>query len=192
MAKAPTLGRVGARPPAHRSPTWSALGHLRSVAPGPPRPRRRHGRRSAHDALVVNCASDGLRSRPLLPIWQDAAITLQPVRAGFPCFGAAVTGYVEATRRALPDADKNRLCAPSSLGNSLGRLGPHERPRHRATSRRFGAEPDTREWINTVALNPARVPPTHPSSAALSDAQARLAAATEPALARLSRLAAGA
>ena len=29
--------------------------------------------------------------------WPDA-ITLQPVRAGFPCFGAALVGYVEATR----------------------------------------------------------------------------------------------
>ena len=71
------------------------------------------------------------------------------------------------------------------------RLGPHERPRHPQPPS-TAAEPDTREWINTVALNPARVPPTHPSSAALSDAQERLAAATEPALAQLARLAAGA
>ena len=71
----------------------------------------------ADDALVVNCAADGLKNPPLVPIWGPDVITLQPTRAGFPCFGAALAGYVEATRD--DDAAKNRLCPPSSYGNSL-------------------------------------------------------------------------
>src|SRR6185312_13786703 len=71
----------------------------------------------ADDALVVNCAADGLKNRPRVPIWGPDAITVQPIRAGFPCFGAALAGYVEATREL--DDDKNRLCPPSSFGNSL-------------------------------------------------------------------------
>lgn len=189
MAKAPTLGEWELE--LLRSITDVVRrGHLVSVSPG--RLTFASGSRAVRpDALVVNCASDGLKSRPLLPIWQSDVITLQPVRAGFPCFGAAVTGYVEATRRPLSDADKNRLCAPSSLGNTLA-----DWARMNVLGTRnlqaLAAEADTREWINTVALNPARVPATYPSSDALSDAQERLAAATEPALAQLARLVAGA
>ena len=82
----------------------------------------------ADDALVVNCAADGLKMPPLVPIWRPEAITLQPVRAGFPCFGAALAGYVEATRD--DDAEKNRLCAPSSYGNTLADWATDERPGH--------------------------------------------------------------
>jgi hypothetical protein len=53
----------------------------------------------AEDALVVHCAADGLKYPPLVPVWRPEAITLQPIRTGFPCFGAALVGYVEATRR---------------------------------------------------------------------------------------------
>ena len=53
----------------------------------------------------------GLKYPPLVPIWAPEAITLQPIRAGFPCFGAALAGYVEATRD--DDAEKNRLCPPT-------------------------------------------------------------------------------
>ena len=52
-------------------------------------------------------------TRRCVPIWGPDAITLQPIRAGFPCFGAALAGYVEATRD--DDAEKNRLCPPSPL-----------------------------------------------------------------------------
>ncbi|MDQ3431201.1 MAG: hypothetical protein M3467_03075 [Actinomycetota bacterium] len=37
--------------------------------------------------------------------------------AGFPCFGAALVGYVEATRS--DDEQKNRLCPPTPYGNTL-------------------------------------------------------------------------
>lgn len=139
----------------------------------------------APDALVVNCAADGLRSRPLLPIWGTDAITLQPVRAGFPCFGAALVGYVEATRDR--DAEKNRLCPPSPLGNSLqdwarmNVLGAR-------SSASFTSAPDVKEWADRVALNPARVPPGHPGSAALDDARARLQEHTPGGVARLEEL----
>src|SRR5215207_1723127 len=52
----------------------------------------------ADDAVVVHCAASGLKYSPLVPIWGPESITVQPVRSGFPCFGAALAGYVEATR----------------------------------------------------------------------------------------------
>ena len=52
----------------------------------------------------------------------------------------------------------------------------------------FSAEPDIKEWSDQVALNPARIPPGHPGSAALDDARERLATHTRPGLARLAEL----
>jgi hypothetical protein len=122
---------------------------------------------------------------PLVPVWGPEAITVQPVRAGFPCFGAALTGYVEATRD--DDAEKNRLCPPSPYGNTLedwarmNVLGMRN-------SAAFGSEPDIKDWSNRVALNPARVPPEHPAAAELDDVLARLAAHAGPGAARLAQL----
>src|SRR5262249_11938410 len=70
----------------------------------------------APDAVVVHCAAPGLQYPDLVPIWGREAIPLQPVRTGFPCFGAALTGYVEATRDS--DQEKNRLCPPSPYSNT--------------------------------------------------------------------------
>jgi hypothetical protein len=183
MAKAPTLG------------TWE-LDLLRTVVNVV---RRGHidtvhrGRldfadgplRVADDALVVNCAADGLKLAPRLPIWGPEAITLQPIRAGFPCFGAALAGYVEATRD--EDADKNRLCPPSSFGNTLTDWARMNVLGTRAAAS-FGSEPDIKAWSNRVALNPARIPPEYGSSPALDDALDRLQTHAAPGLARLEAL----
>jgi len=183
MAKAPTLG------------TWELaklrtienvvrLGHVTSVFRG----RMDLTRGSvaiAHDAVVVHCAADGLKTPPLVPVWQPSGITLQPIRAGFPCFGAALVGYVEATR--TDDAEKNRLCPPSHFGNSLEQWASMNVLGVRA-SQAFSSEPDILAWADRVALNPARVPPEHPGSPELDRARERLATFTEPALARLADL----
>ena len=139
----------------------------------------------ADDAVVVHCAADGLKYPPLVPVWRPEAITLQPIRAGFPCFGAAVTGYVEATRN--DDAEKNRLCTPTPYGNSMSDWAQMNIRGARA-AQSFSAEPDIAEWSSRVALNPARIPPGHGGSAALDDARERLAAHGPPGLARLAEL----
>jgi hypothetical protein len=139
----------------------------------------------ADDALVVHCAADGLKYPPLVPVWQPEAITLQPIRAGFPCFGAALVGYVEATRE--DDEEKNRLSPPSPYPNSMAGWARMNLMGTRATMS-FSAEPDIKAWSDQVALNPARIPPGHPGSAALDDARERLAAHVRPGLARLAEL----
>jgi hypothetical protein len=157
------------------------LGHVRSVSRG--RLDLADGSvRIADDALVVHCAADGLKTPPIVPIWQPAEITIQPVRAGFPCLGAALVGYVEATRG--DDAEKNRVCRPSTYGNSaqqwasMNLLGTRN-------AQAFAAEPDIKEWVDGLALNPTRVPAGHPGSATLDEARATLAEYTAPALAKL-------
>jgi len=160
------------------------LGHIRSVDPG--RITLAEGSVDlAPDTLVVHCAASGLKSPPLVPIWAPAAITVQPVRAGFPCFGAAVAGYVEATR--ADDAEKNRLCPPSPYPDGLAEWAAMTLLGTRAAMS-FGAEPDIKAWSDTVALNPARIPPGHPASPDLEDALERIQAHRGPALDRLAEL----
>jgi hypothetical protein len=183
MAKAPTLGR------------WELdllrsvgdvvrLGHIRTVR----RDRIELDEGTVDlpaDAVVVNCAADGLKQPPRVPVWQPDVITLQPVRAGFPCFGAALAGYVEATR--TDDAEKNRLCPPSSYGNSLEDWARMNVLGFRAAAA-FGAEPDIRAWSDRVALNPARIPPDTVRTPAFEDAVERLGRHTAPGIARLAEL----
>jgi hypothetical protein len=139
----------------------------------------------APDALVVHCAADGLRTPGTTPVWSPEAITLQTVRAGFPSFAAALTGYVEATRD--DDDEKNRVCAPSQYGNSLSEWASMNVLGTRNTLT-FSAEPDIQEWSAGVSLNPARTPPGYPESAALDEVRERLATHTGPGLARLAEL----
>jgi hypothetical protein len=136
------------------------------------------------DSVVVSCAADGLKIRPRLPIWRSEAITLQPVRAGFPCFGFAMIGYVEATRHG--DAEKNRVCRPSSFGNTRADWAAMNAVGMR-NSAAFGAEPDPEDYANRIAVNPARVPPEHPGSVALDDARVRIQEYAGPALTQLTR-----
>jgi hypothetical protein len=137
---------------------------------------------TARDAVVVHCAADGLRQRPLVPIWGTESITLQPVRTGFPCFGAALAGYVEATHD--DDAEKNRLCQPSPFSNTTTDWMLMQVLGYRATMA-YSADPDIKAWANTVALNPARVPPERSGSAELATAAARFRSAAEPGKARM-------
>ena len=110
---------------------------------------------------------------------------MQPIRAGFPCFGAALVGYVEATRE--DDEEKNRLCPPSSYGNSMTEWAQMNVLGARAAMS-FGSEPDIKAWADRVALNPSRVPPEHGGSAELDDALGRLQAHMKPGLVRLAEL----
>ena len=183
MAKTPTLA------------TWELeklrtlehvvrLGHVRKVEPG--RIILDQGSVAvAQDAVVVHCAASGLQYPPIVPIWGPAAITLQPIRAGFPCFGAALAGYVEATRS--DDAEKNRLCPPTPYANTMAEWVGMTVMGTQATMS-FGSQPDIREWADTVALNPARLPPGQDRPAELVDVLARLKTGTPPGLARLAEM----
>ena len=179
MARAPTLGRWELE----QLQTVQRVvrrGHVRRADPG--RLSFDDGEVTvARDAVVVHCAARGLQDPPLLPVWQPEAITVQPVRAGFPCFGAALIGYVEATRG--DDAEKNRLCPPSRFGNSLVDWAAMNARGFRASAA-FNAEPDIKAWADSVAINPARVPPGS-SSPALEAAQARVAEFAPAAIAAL-------
>ena len=183
MAKAPTLA------------TWELeqlrtvenvvrRGHVQRVEPG--RIDFDEGSVTvAKDAHVVHCAASGLKYPPSVPIWGPSTMTLQAIRAGFPCFGAALAGYVEATRD--DDAEKNRLCPPTPYPNTMAEWATMNLLGARAT-KSFGSEPDIKAWADGVSLNPARIPPDHGGSAALDDVLGRMQTHMAPGLAGLAAL----
>ena len=184
MAKTPTLG------------TWELellrtiehvvrLGHVQHVAPDeivlacgsvPLAP----------GSLVVHCAASGLAYPPLVPLWAPDKIRLQTIRVGFPCFNAALAGYVEATRD--DDRERNRLCPPNTLPDSTASWARMQ-VRGTIAARTYGAEPDIAAWANGCALNPARIEPSQLDDPAVQAAAARLAGDAERGLIRLAELA---
>jgi hypothetical protein len=160
------------------------LGYLRRVQPG--RLVLTQGEVAiARDAVVVHCAAPGLQYPPLVPIWGAEAITPQPIRITFACFGAALAGYLEATL--ADDAEKNRLCPPAPFSNTTADWARQQVLGSRASS--FSAYPAIRGWADGVSLNPGRIPPELAGSAAVAAAQERLARYAAPGMARLAQLA---
>ena len=139
-------------------------------------------------ALVVHSAASGLQYPPVVPIWSPDKIRCQTIRAGFPCFGAALAGYVEATRD--DDRERNRLCPPNRLSNTPADWAQMQVQGVLAT-RAFSAEPDIAQWANSCALNPARVTPAQRADPAVRAAMSRLAEVGDRGLARMTELAFG-
>jgi hypothetical protein len=183
MAKAPTLA------------TWELellrtvenvvrRGHLREVSPG--RLTFDDGSVTVDaDTLVVHCAADGLKNPPRVPLWQPDVITLQSIRIGFPTFGAALAGYVEATR--TDDAEKNRICPPNNFGNTFPEWARMNAQGMQA-ARTFSAEPDIADWLSGLSLNPTRVPLGYTKMTELEAARERLAKYADAGVARLLEL----
>ena len=136
-------------------------------------------------SVIVHCAASGLRYPPLVPIWSPDTIRLLTIRAGFPCFCAALAGYVEATRD--DDRERNRVCPPNTLPDTPASWAAMQL-RGTLATRAYGAEPDIAAWINGCALNPAKVEPSQRDAPAVQAAFARLAGQAESGLARLAQL----
>jgi hypothetical protein len=161
------------------------LGHIKHVT------RRElvleHGSVSlAPGSLIVHCAASGLQYPPLVPLWGPDKIRLQTTRVGFPCFCAALAGYVEATRD--NDRERNRLCPPNTFPDDPASWA-RSQVRGTIASRTYGAEPDIAAWANTCALNPARIQPSQRADPAVQAAGARLADHAERGLTRMAELA---
>lgn len=161
------------------------MGHIRSVS----------GREMVLDdgvvalspeALVVHCAAPGLSYPPMVPIWGPDRIRLQTTRVGFPCFCAALAGYVEATRD--DDRERNRLCPPNTYPDTLTDWA-RMFTRGTLAATAYGAEPDIAAWADRCALNPSRVPPSRRDDPAVQAARARLDGVARPGLEGMARLA---
>jgi len=136
-------------------------------------------------ALIVHCAASGLAYPPMVPVWSPDKIRLQTIRSGFPCYCAALAGFVEATRD--DDRERNRLCPPNTLPDTLANWAEMQ-VRGTMATRSYGAEPDIAAWANSTTLNPARMTPAQREEPAVQAALAALGNVVEPGLARLTEL----
>ena len=136
-------------------------------------------------ALIVHCAASGLAYPPMVPVWSPDKIRLQTIRSGFPCYCAALAGFVEATRD--DDRERNRLCPPNTLPDTLANWAEMQ-VRGTMATRSYGAEPDIAAWANSTTLNPARMTPAQREEPAVQAAIAALGDVVEPGLARLTEL----
>jgi hypothetical protein len=184
MAKTPTLG-VWELDLLRTIENVVRVGHIKYVAAGeivldkgvvPLKP----------GSIVVHCAASGLQYPPLVPVWGQDKIRLQTIRVGFPCFCAALAGYVEATRD--EDRERNRLCPPNTLPDNPSNWAQMQ-VRGTLAARAYGAEPDIAAWANGCALNPARIEPARRDEPEVRAASARLADVAEQGLARMAELA---
>jgi hypothetical protein len=159
------------------------LGHVRHVEPG--RVVCADGEAAIdRDAVVVHCAASGLRYEPLVPVWGSKGITLQSVAVG-PIFGAAIAGYVEATRE--DDAEKNRLCPPHPFSNTPADWSQLI-VRGARGSQALATEPDVKHWSHATSLYRSRIPAERTSDPDVVDAVARVEAVTEIGMAKLAEL----
>ncbi|HEY2813733.1 MAG TPA: NAD(P)-binding protein [Acidimicrobiales bacterium] len=136
----------------------------------------------APGSLVVHCAASGLRYPPLVPLWGPDKIRLQTIRVGFPCFCAALAGFVEATRD--DDRDRNRLCPPNTLPDNPTNWAQMQ-VRGTCAARTYGAERDIADWSNGCALNPSRIEPSRRDEPAVRAAAERLAEVADIGLSRM-------
>ena len=139
----------------------------------------------APGSLIVHCAASGLQYPPLVPVWGPDKIRLQTIRVGFPCFCAALAGYVEATRD--DDRERNRLCPPNTLPDSPASWA---RMQVRGTiAARPTALSRTSPPGRTAAPQPRGIDPSQRDDPAVQAAAARLADHAERGLTRMAELA---
>ena len=68
------------------------------------------------DTVYIDCAADGVRARPPVPVFSPSKIVLQPVRYCRQVFSAAFIAHVEATYD--DEKVKNELCRPVMQPNA--------------------------------------------------------------------------
>ena len=103
--------------------------------------------------LHVDCTADGLRQRPVRPVFEDGRITVQyVVNLGMPAYSAALVARVELALD--DDATKNHVCPPVPLTSHLADFAQNLLVDLECQERR-AAYPALQGWVDAARLNPA-------------------------------------
>ena len=137
--------------------------------------------------MVVHCAASGLQYPPLVPIWGAEAITLQPIRTGFPVLRRGA-GRLRGGHASTTTSEKNTVVPTVAVLEHARRLGAD------AGAGLPGIDvvrvrPDIRAWANGVPLNPARIPADLADTAEVKAALRRLGENVGAGMARMAELA---
>ena len=132
--------------------------------------------------VYVDCTAAGLQVRAARPVFAPGLITLQPVRTCQPAFGAALEGYLEASRH--DDAEKNRLCPPNPYPDTAANwiattcISLH-------AQNLWLRDRDLAAWIDRSRLNVARGFGDHLAEPRMQSAVTRLLTYNDQAIAKL-------
>lgn len=137
------------------------------------------------DVVHVDCSALGLNNAPAAPIFQPGRIVLQQVRHLFPCFNAALIGFVEAHRDG--GADKNRLCPPNPYPSRIEDW-PRLVSRTWRTEGRWLRESDVSAWMGQSRLNLLRGVQQRAEQPSVQDSIRRYVSNVGPAVERLRQL----
>ena len=137
----------------------------------------------------VDCSAAGLRVSPGRPVFSADLITLQQVRSCQPVFSAALAGFLEAAGG--DDARRNRLCPANPYPDTATDWIPLTATAQRAEIA-WVSDPDVSSWMQRSRLNATRGLGEHRDDPVMQSALTRLFTCIEPAIGKLSALAASA
>jgi hypothetical protein len=106
------------------------------------------------DEVFVDCTARGVRSVTARPVFDSDRITLQFVTLGNATYSAATIGVTEAFVTD-DDAEKNRLCPPSTFDGTLIGFPALALPVLQGTGAR-SAVPELNAWNMGTRMNPGR------------------------------------
>ena len=132
----------------------------------------------------VDCTAHGLKTPPTRPVFEPDRITVQYIVIPIP-LSAAITAYVEATRD--DDAEKNRLCPPTSLTGDAESLIRFTLVSQRARAA-WREQPDIEDWLQRCQLGFVQGMDDHLDDPRMQEALERIDEHREPAIANLERL----
>jgi hypothetical protein len=137
--------------------------------------------------LHIDCSTDGLGTRPTVPVFQGSHITVQPLRRCQQVFSAAFIAHVEVAYS--NDSVKNNLCAPDPHPDTDLDWVRTTLQRNRAYLQ-WLEDDDLQEWLDDARLNLLRyLSPKLPSDPAAREQVRRQRRITMEALnAKLERL----
>lgn len=136
----------------------------------------------------VDCTAEGIRRRPLIPMFQPGRITLQNVQLfAQPTYSAATTARIELASE--DDDVKNEACPSLPSPNELETIVPYLYARLHLPGV-WGKLKGVRQWNDAVRLNSGSwaLADVDPDDAAAQQAIMRIFEFSEPALENLRRL----
>jgi len=104
----------------------------------------------AGSTLCVDCSTDGLSTRPSVPVFNGEVITLQSVRTCQQVFSAALIGHLEA--RGGSDKAKNKLSKPTPHPDTIGDFMTMF-AKDRGNNDAWGRDPELKKWLRRSRLN---------------------------------------
>ena len=105
------------------------------------------------ETLHIDCSTDGLETRPAIPVFRDSHITVQPVSRCQQVFSAAFIAHVEVAYS--DDSVRNTLCVPIPHPDTDLDWLRTTLQTNRAYLR-WSEDDDLQEWLDNARLNLVR------------------------------------